>query len=73
MYESLLFAANPAWDERPTVVDGVSNIGLRVRYPDGEVIPVAVPRDTTAREYAKILNDFGEGYTVLGISVRHHV
>lgn len=61
------FVSNP-WDRTPTVTNGVTDTALSVRYPDGTVVPVGLPVDTTARQYRKIIEEvMGDGYTVLGV------
>lgn len=56
------------WDVPSAVSKGVATVGIQVRYPDGKVIPMGVPRGTTGREYAKIIGA-EPGYTVTAVVV----
>lgn len=54
------------WDHSATYRNGASDVSLTVRYPDGTTVPVAVPRDTTARQQTRAIIALGDGYTVTG-------
>lgn len=56
------------WDIPATVKDGVTNVAVSVRYPDGTVIPIGVPNGRTARETFPPF-DAEDGYTVVGVVV----
>lgn len=54
------------YDTAPFVADGKTDTSILVRYPNGQEIPVGVPADSTAREYAEVFGAL-EGYTVLSL------
>jgi hypothetical protein len=56
--------APEVWTTLAKTTDGTTNTALRVRYPDGDVIPVGVPGGMSAQTYAEILSGL-EGYTIL--------
>lgn len=58
------------WDTEPTVASGFTNVALRVRYPDGTIVPVGLPAGTTGRVYRQVLADvMGPTYVVEGVIV----
>ncbi len=56
--------AHTVWNTPATVTGGCSDTSVIVRYPDGLVVPVAVPAGSTATDYAHTLRTVLDGYTV---------
>ncbi len=55
--------AHTVWNTPATVTGGTSDTSVMVRYPDGLLIPVAVPAGSTATDYARALRAL-DGYTI---------
>jgi tagatose-1,6-bisphosphate aldolase non-catalytic subunit AgaZ/GatZ len=59
--------SHTVWNTPATVSQHTSNVTLMMRYPDSATVPLPVPQEWTARDYARMLDGqlTAEGYTVL--------